>query len=265
MQRVIDPRRREQRERMRLARRRLIGAVDDAVVEQRQVRRIEHVAHQEQALAIQIAFEVNAFGEREMNRDRLVRHADFDLHMMVLRQQAQLLAIVVAEQVGPRHGGLEHARTRDETIRAARVDMRVDFGTDTHERIARAHAALEQLVAAIAREGVAQERGVRFVNRREAGDGLGRVVEGFGWEAVGGSLHRALIGIVVHRHSPLLMRRHYHGTRARQMTSRCLQHIPPCGSQDCGHAARKRRKIRRSRPYARLDLLESGHHIGESP
>jgi hypothetical protein len=84
MQREIDPRRGEQRERMRLAGQRFIRAVDDAIVEQRQVRRVEHIAHQEQALAIQIAFEVNAFGESEMNRNRLVRHADFDLHVMIL-------------------------------------------------------------------------------------------------------------------------------------------------------------------------------------
>ena len=80
--------------------RRLVRAVDDAVVEQREIGRVEDVAHREQAVAIEIAFEMNALGEREMNRDRLVGHADFDPHMMVLRQQPQLLAIVVAEQVG---------------------------------------------------------------------------------------------------------------------------------------------------------------------
>ena len=70
--------------------------------------------------------------------------------------------------------------------------MRVHFGAHAHERIAGAHAAFERFVAAITRESIAQKRGVRFVDGREARDGVGGVVEGFGREAVGGRLHRAL-------------------------------------------------------------------------
>ena len=119
MQREIHARRREQRERMRLARTRLVGAVDDAVVEQREVRRIEDVAHREQAVAIEIAFEMDALGKCEMNRDRLRRHPHFDADVMVLRQKPQLLAIVIAEQVGTRERRLEDARPGHEAIRAA--------------------------------------------------------------------------------------------------------------------------------------------------
>lgn len=119
VQREVDARGREQRERMRLARRRLERAVDDAVVEIRQVGRVEDVAHREQAVAIELALEMNAFRKRKMDRNRLRRHADLDLHMVVLRQQAQLLAIVVRKEIGARDRRLEYAGARDETIRAA--------------------------------------------------------------------------------------------------------------------------------------------------
>src|SRR6202022_3371154 len=155
MQRKVDTRRREKRERMRLAGRGLVGAVHDTVVEQREIRRVEHVAHRNEALPVEIALQMDALGEREVNRDRIRRYADFDRNVMILREQPQLLAIVVAEQVGARDRRLEHARPRDEAIRAARVDMRVDFRADPDERVAGAYARSKYLVAPVARERVA--------------------------------------------------------------------------------------------------------------
>jgi hypothetical protein len=98
---------------------------------------------------------MNAFREREMNRNRLVGHPHFDLYMMVLRQQPKLLAIIVAEQIGPRHGGFEHTGARHEAVRAARIDMRIDLGAHPDERVARAHPVFEGFITPVTRKRVA--------------------------------------------------------------------------------------------------------------
>src|ERR1700736_6237495 len=155
MQREIDACRREERERVGLARKWLVGAVDDAVVKLREVRRIEDIAHRHQALACQITLEMDPLSEGEVDRNRLLRYADFDRDTVILRQKPQLLAIVVPEEVGASHGRLIHARPRDETVRSARIHVSIDFGLYAHERIAGPHALGERLVTAIASEGVA--------------------------------------------------------------------------------------------------------------
>lgn len=200
VQREVDAGRREQRERMRLARRRLERAVDDAVIEIRQVGRVEDVAHREQAVAIEFALEMDAFRKREMDRNRLRRHADLDLDMVVLRQQTQLLAVVVREEIGARDGRLEYAGTRDEAVRAARIDVRVDVGPDPHERVARAHVLGNRFVAAIARERIAQEARIRVVNGGQPRDGGDRIVESLDRRAFGRQHTVPAAQIVFHFH-----------------------------------------------------------------
>lgn len=155
MQREVDPRRREERERIGLAGRRLVRSVHDPIVELGEIGRIEHVAHRHQPFAAQIALQMNALGKGEVNRNRMLRHADFDRHMMVLRQQPQLLAVVVAEKIGARHRRFIDTGARHEAIGTARIHARIDFRLQPHERIAGAHMLAERLVAPIPRKRIA--------------------------------------------------------------------------------------------------------------
>ena len=63
LQRVIDPRRREQRQRLRLAGARFVSAVGNAIVHGGQVGQVKGVAHQHAALGAQAAFNVVALGK----------------------------------------------------------------------------------------------------------------------------------------------------------------------------------------------------------
>ena len=54
VQRVVDPRRGEQRQRLRLAGRGLVGAVGDAVVHRAEVGQVEQVAQQQAALGVRL-------------------------------------------------------------------------------------------------------------------------------------------------------------------------------------------------------------------
>ena len=89
----------------------------------------------------QAAFDVVVLGEREVHRDRLRAGADLERDAVVLEQQAELLEVVVAEQVGPGQRRLVGARPGDEAVAQARVGPRHGVGVDAHERIAGAHPA----------------------------------------------------------------------------------------------------------------------------
>ena len=101
VQRVVDPRRGEERQRVRLAGPRLVRAVGDAVVHRRQIGQVEAVAQQHATLGAHRAFDVIMLGEREVHRDRLRAGADLERDMVVAQQQPELLEVVVREQVGP--------------------------------------------------------------------------------------------------------------------------------------------------------------------
>jgi hypothetical protein len=124
VQRVVDPRRGEERERARLPRRGDEGAVGDAVVHRAEVGQVEQVAQQEPPLHRQAALDVVVLGEREVERDRLHAGADLELDAVVLQQEAELLEVVVGEQVGARQRRLERSRAGDEAVAQARVGAR---------------------------------------------------------------------------------------------------------------------------------------------
>jgi hypothetical protein len=140
VQRIVDTGRGEQRQRLRLAGARLVRAVGDAVVHRRQVRQVEQVGHQQAASAVQRSFQMVVLGQREVHRYRLVAGADLDRHMVVLQQQAELLEVVAAEQVGPRQRGLVGAGTGHEAVAQARVGAGDGVGVHAHEGIAGPHA-----------------------------------------------------------------------------------------------------------------------------
>ncbi len=62
MQRKVDARGREQCQRTRRAFGRLIGPVDDPVIERREVGHVEDVADLPEALGAQVTLEMDAFG-----------------------------------------------------------------------------------------------------------------------------------------------------------------------------------------------------------
>ena len=154
MQRVVDARRGEERERMRFAGARDVGAVGDAVVHRAEVGQVEQVAQQQAPLRRQAALDVVVLGEREVDRDRLHARADLERDAVVLEQEPELLAVVAGEQVGAGERRLVGARAGDEAVAEARVGARDGVGVDANERIAGAHAA----------------RGRRAVDERLQGD-----------------------------------------------------------------------------------------------
>nr|GEU28271.1 hypothetical protein [Tanacetum cinerariifolium] len=162
LQRIIDARRREQRQRLRFARRRLVGAVGDAVVHGGQVGQVEHVAHQQAPFGGHAAFDVFVLGKREMNRDRLRAGPDLDAHLlavaMVFQQQLELLGVIPLEQVGPGERGFVGAGAGDEPERQARIGAGHGIGMDPHERVAGAHVFAHVLAGHEAFHGVAQSQ-----------------------------------------------------------------------------------------------------------
>ncbi len=86
VQRIVHPRRGEQRQRLGLARAQRVGAVGNAVVHGGQVRQVEQVAHQQSALGAHAAFDVVVLGKREVHGDRLRAGPDLERYAVVLQQ-----------------------------------------------------------------------------------------------------------------------------------------------------------------------------------
>jgi hypothetical protein len=74
-----------------------------------------------------------------VHRDRLRAGAHFELHAVVLAQQAKLLEVVVAVQVGPRERGFEATGPGDEAVRQTHVLEHVlqhrGFGVDAYKGV----------------------------------------------------------------------------------------------------------------------------------
>ena len=141
MQRVVDARRREERERVRLAWLGDEGAVGDAVIHGAEVRQVEQIAQQQAALRTQIALDVVVLGDREMDRDGLHAGADLERHAVVLQQQTELLEVVAREQVRPGQRGFVGSRAGDEAVAQPRVGPGDRVGVDADERVAGADTA----------------------------------------------------------------------------------------------------------------------------
>src|SRR3546814_17652126 len=77
---------------------------------------------------------VLALGQREVQRDRRLRRADDERHLVVPRQQAKLLGEVVAEQVRPGDRGGPVPRRRHLAIGEPRIDMGKGGGGDRQDR-----------------------------------------------------------------------------------------------------------------------------------
>ena len=87
VQRIIDARGTEQRQRLGCARRQLQRAVGDRVVHGGEVRRVEHIAQRSVDDRVSAAeerrFDVDIAAIGEMDGNRLAQFADFDRHAVV--------------------------------------------------------------------------------------------------------------------------------------------------------------------------------------
>ena len=177
VQRIVDARRGEERERMRFARPRDVGAVGDAVVHRAEVGQVEQIAHQQAPVGGEVAFDVVVLGEGEVHRDRLLAGADLERDAMVLEQEPKLREVVAREEVGTRHGRLVAARTCDEAEAETRVGARDRVGAHAHEGIAGAHAAVGRFAGDEALQRAAQMLDAAVVDLAHAGERRGGVVE----------------------------------------------------------------------------------------
>ena len=141
LQRVVDSGRGEQRERMRLARARLKGAVGDAVIHRRQIGQVEDVAHQLATLGAHRALDMFVLGEREVDRDGLARHAHFDRSAVVAQQELELFSVVIGEQVWPCQRGLVGAGAGDEAVTQSRIGARHRVSAHPDKGVAGPHPA----------------------------------------------------------------------------------------------------------------------------
>jgi hypothetical protein len=100
----------------------------------------------------------------EVNRDRLIRLADFDRHAVVLDQKTNLLGEVGTKEIGACDRGLVDAGPGDKAVGQARVDACMRLRTNAHERVAGADAAADRLTAPKGLEPLAQKGGVAHIN-----------------------------------------------------------------------------------------------------
>ncbi len=182
VQRVIDSGGLKQRERP--GRGRGQGAVDDRVVHVGEIGRVEEVAQRPVAKG-GARGDVDVAPIGEVNRDRLIRLADLHRHAVVPDEEANLLCEVVAEQIGPRHRRLVHARTRNETIGEARIQPRMGGRGQADEGIGGANALLERRAFHIRFQATAQEGGVALIDLGEAGDRRGGIFESLRFDPLG--------------------------------------------------------------------------------
>jgi hypothetical protein len=146
----------EQGQRLGFTRSGFVGAVGNAVVHRRQVGQIEQVAHQQPALGAHRTFDMVVLGKGEVHRDRLRTGADLQLDLVVAQQQAELLQVVAAKQLGPRQRGLVGAGAGNETVAQARVGARHRRGVHAHEGVAGTHPLVEILACDEALQRLAQ-------------------------------------------------------------------------------------------------------------
>ena len=117
-----------------------------------------------------------------MNRNRLVRFADFNRHAVVLDQQLDLLGEIGAENIRARHAGLMHARPRDKAVSETRIEPRMGRGRHPHKRITGSHARGERPTIDIGFKAIAKEPGIALVDLFETGSGRTGIDECFGRE-----------------------------------------------------------------------------------
>ncbi len=181
VQRVVDPRCGEQRQRVTDhapgIRARVAGAVGDAVVHRTEVREVEQVAHQAPSLRAQVAFDVFILGNREMQRQGLAADTDLERDLVILDEQAELFEIVVGKKVGARQRGFVGTRARDKAVAQPRVGPRDGRGADAHHRIEGPASFAEVLTGDESPQCITQRRDAGIVDRTDLFEGRGRVIE----------------------------------------------------------------------------------------
>ncbi len=179
VQRIVHARRGEQRQRLRLARARLPGAVGDAVVHGSEVGQVEHVAHEHAALGREGALDVVVLGEREVDGDGLVADAHLQFDVVAGAQQPELLGVVAREQVRAGEGGLVAARPLHEAVGQLGGRARHRGGLHPHEGVERPHVAVRRLAGHEALHGVSQVADLLLVDALDLGQRVGGIgVEG---------------------------------------------------------------------------------------
>jgi hypothetical protein len=103
---------------------------------------------------------VVVFREGEMHRDRLVAGAYFQLDAMVLQEQAELLQVVVVEQIWAGECGLKAAGAGDKTKTQSRAFKRIlpqhGAGLHPHKWVTSTHVAGQGFAVNVAVHGAAQ-------------------------------------------------------------------------------------------------------------
>jgi len=197
VQRVVDPRGGEERQRLRLAVARLESAVGDAVVHHAQVGQVEHVAHEGAALGAHGAFDVVVLGEGEVDRYRLGAGAHLELDLVVLQQQPELVEVVAREQVGARERGLVAAGAGHEAVAQPGVGRRRvardGVGVDPHEGVAGPHPPRQFLAGDEAQHRFAQMGQAAVVDGLDLFERGGGVGEAGGGDECGHVGHAGIV------------------------------------------------------------------------
>ena len=123
-QRVVDPLRRERRQRARAVLGAADAAVDDVIVHGVEVGHVEVVAQRPVQGLGDRALDVGVLLHGEMQGDRRVRGADPHRHAVVLDQEPDLLQQVALEEVRTGDRGLVASRLGDMAERQAAVHPR---------------------------------------------------------------------------------------------------------------------------------------------
>jgi len=124
---------------------------------------------------------VVVLGKREVHGNGLRAGAYFQLDRMVLHQQAELLQVVVAIEVGPRQRGFKTARPGHKPItelgNVGRFQDRArhGFGVHTHKGVTGAHMAGQGFTGYVALHGIAQVGNLLVINPLHLGQCGGRV------------------------------------------------------------------------------------------
>ena len=174
----------------------MMGAVDDGVVHDGEIRHVEDVAERTLDLVGDLALDMDAVGKGEMERNRLRRGPDLDRDAVIAHEQAKLLDQIGAAERRLRHRRRIDAGAGDVAVGEARIDPRVAGRLDQDFGIGRPHPPGQVLVLEKLGELVAEECRVGVVDELEAGDRRLGIVEALGrdppWrhQGVGIGLHR---------------------------------------------------------------------------
>ena len=178
VQRIVDARCREGRQRPRRAGDTLQRAVDDRVVHVGEIGHIEPVAQRPGHARPERAFHVHAFRIGEVDRDRHRRLPDGHRRTVVGHQQPDLLEQIVGEEVRPGDRRRVGARPRHEAVGEPGIHPPERLGGDLDLRIDRPHAPLRDPAVANHRlEPVAQEGRVALVDCGQPGHRRGGIAE----------------------------------------------------------------------------------------